>query len=1055
MRPSLCGCYCSGSNSQYLPRQWLPLVDSQAHTTILSATSKTVLKQTFSNRSISEAIEKCTYTFPLYDGVSVVGFTCTVGHRVLQGVVKEKAKAKQIFDSAAARGETAGLLRQDLQASDVFSTDIGNIPAGEKIIVEITYVSELKQNDVDSIRFTIPTSLAPRYLNGPRVPNPFGAMPLNAVNADTLAQGGRINITVDINLPDGLSVKSVQSPSHPIAVALGTLSTAVQADPVINKASATLSLGSSSLERDFVLIVHSKDTGIPKALLETHPTIPNHRALMATLVSRFSLPPVQSEIVFVADRSGSMASNIPMLISAMKVFLKSMPTGVKFNICSFGTEHKFLWPKSKSYSSETVGESIQHVLTFGANFGGTETFAAIKATADRRLGDIPLEIILLTDGDIWNQAPLFAYVNEQVEKSQGNIRVFPLGIGTGVSHSLIEGLARAGNGFAQAVQQGERFDDSVVRMLRGALTPHITDYTLEVKYEQDDDDFEVIEKVTGGMKNLLVRGKPGDKTLLEASEPVGSDMKMRLSDRDLMSSKGSNQKPEEKIQPPISLFDSNVEPDPTNYTTTINDGNPCDLPNLQVPKLLQAPHKIPSLVPFSRTTVYLLMGPETIQRNPTSVVLRATSFNGPLVLEIPVEVLPERDQTIHQLAARKASQDLEESRGWIYDGEATNGVLIKDEYPIVHDRLVEREAIRLGETYQVANKWCSFVAVSTDSDKIAEGTAGETERAASSQIVSPYIPAYHEARQELTDLHSADLYRSASIISHGNQAFTSASFAKKSPTSFFGSLVSGTDMSKRLRSTARSASSSFSVGSSAPPPPVREAVSRTANSAQAAFSYGQPASSNSLASPCAVSLGSISPNLHSGTIELEGGVYNTAISEEAEEEDTGFGAAADGGFFSSIFEDSGPSMVGSMPAPVPQPAPMLQPRSSSKPPHPVLTPRLKHDQLQPQQSAKPHAIITDADIVLAIIDLQGFDGSWAAEKELSSLLGFEFPKAPEGVEEKAWITALVIKFLEIKMGWEEGVWGLVVDKARAYMQMVLKDGIEELERKAGGFVEKK
>ena len=85
---------------------------------------------------------------------------------------------------------------------------------------------------------------------------------------------------------------------------------------------------------------------------------------------------------------------------------------------------------------------------------------------------------------------LFDYINKQVEKSKGKIRIFPLGIGSGVSHALIEGLARAGNGFAQAVQDGERLNNSVVRMLRGALTPHITDYTLEVKYEKDDDDFE-------------------------------------------------------------------------------------------------------------------------------------------------------------------------------------------------------------------------------------------------------------------------------------------------------------------------------------------------------------------------------------------------------------------------------------------------------------------------------------------------------------------------------------------------------------------------------------
>lgn len=51
------------------------------------------------------------------------------------------------------------------------------------------------------------------------------------------------------------------------------------------------------------------------------------------------------------------------------------------------------------------------------------------------------------------------------------LRVFALGIGNSVSSALIEGVARAGNGFAQSVGEGEKLDGKVIRMLRGALTP--------------------------------------------------------------------------------------------------------------------------------------------------------------------------------------------------------------------------------------------------------------------------------------------------------------------------------------------------------------------------------------------------------------------------------------------------------------------------------------------------------------------------------------------------------------------------------------------------------
>ena len=60
--------------------------------------------------------------------------------------------------------------------------------------------------------------------------------------------------------------------------------------------------------------------------------------------------------------------------------------------------------------------------------------------------------------------------------------------GPDLSSALIEGVARAGNGFSQMVGNGEKLDSKIVRMLKGALTPHINDYELEIKYEDDSVD---------------------------------------------------------------------------------------------------------------------------------------------------------------------------------------------------------------------------------------------------------------------------------------------------------------------------------------------------------------------------------------------------------------------------------------------------------------------------------------------------------------------------------------------------------------------------------------
>jgi len=85
--------------------------------------------------------------------------------------------------------------------------------------------------------------------------------------------------------------------------------------------------------------------------------------------------------------------------------------------------------------------------------------------------DIPLEIMLLTDGEIWDQQSLFSYLTRRSLRVRLHFASSLLGIAMGFSHALIEGVARAGNGSQQAVGEGEKMDSKVVRMLKGSLTP--------------------------------------------------------------------------------------------------------------------------------------------------------------------------------------------------------------------------------------------------------------------------------------------------------------------------------------------------------------------------------------------------------------------------------------------------------------------------------------------------------------------------------------------------------------------------------------------------------
>ncbi|KAI4739408.1 hypothetical protein E4T50_10151 [Aureobasidium sp. EXF-12298] len=645
----ICGCYYTTS---YYNRTYLPQVHLNSHTTITPLYYTTKLSQTFHNPSGLQ-LPETRYTFPLYDGVAVSSFTCTIGEKVIKGHVEQKEQARKTFDAAISRGETAGLLES--LPTGVFGVTLGNVPVDASIQVDITYGGELKHDaQIDGLRYNLPTSIAPRY----------GKYPGELLKLDSAISKG-MKITVDIDM-QGSTVRKVQCPSdHSIGLDIGTLSATTERTSDMSKASVSLTHNTTELGSDFVLQILIDDIGSPKAILEKH-SIPGREALMATFVPRFNLEPIRPEIIFIADQSGSMrGSKNTALVAALKTFLKSLPSGVRFNICAFGSRHTFLWEKSVPYNQENYTHALHFVQGFTASYGGTELLQPIEAAFESHLSDMPLELFVLTDGEIHAESQLFDHVNNQIHERKVDARCFVLGVGRDVSHTLVEGLARAGNGISQFITDDEVMDFKVVRMLKAALYPHVKDYRLEIKYEETED-FEMVES-------------PAPKQAVDA--------------------------PSNQPKPSISLFDQSVD---LSDTPDENTDRYAHLPNIAVPESIQAPHVIPPLLPFSRTTVYLLL--QDIKQTPKSVILHGTCSDGPLMLEIPLKRMDNPDYTINVLSAKKAIQELEEGRGWLTSAkEGTE--LVKDKHSSRFDEIVEREAVRLGLDYQVANKWCSFVAV--------------------------------------------------------------------------------------------------------------------------------------------------------------------------------------------------------------------------------------------------------------------------------------------------------------------------------------------------------
>lgn len=658
------GCYYRlPGEGRFSDFRFLPQTGLDVHATILSTNSRTIITQTFVNPSSTEAIPEVFYSFPLYESSSIVGLTCHVGNKVVKGIVAPKEKANQIYQEAKSKGKTATILDQSQNAADVFLTRLGNVSAGETVLVEITLVQELVQDaQVDGTRYMVPVSIAPRYGAGSGDPDPPGSVLLKTV------------IKVDIIMEKGSHIRNIRSPSHPIQVDLGRASD--MPESTFESCYAAVKLRENVvINEDFVLTVNADKQDLPFAFLETHPTLPNQQALMISLVPRFSLPPDASEIIFVIDRSGSMDGKIPTLRSALELFLKSVPLGVPFNIISFGSSHRSLWPRSKVSSEESLSQALRHTRKIKADMGGTHILGALQAAVKDGYQDKVLEVLVLTDGDIWDQGSVFDFVNK--ENQENSTRFFALGIGNSVSHALINGISRAGKGFSQTVIKNEDLNKTVVRMLKGALMPRLLNGRLDMNIPELDEKYVDIEW-------------PDDDTV--QPEPAAE---------------------------PISFFNQGHKEE-----KDVGDLRKV-LPKFSIPNTLQAPTDLPALFPFIRSTIYVLLSHDSTSF-PEAITLRAESKHGPIELEIPVQDIG-KGETLHQLAAKKTVTELEESRGWIHFAKGAQGEPIMKKYESRMDELVQQECERLGVRYQIAGKHCSFVAVLDDDISGYESDSNHTD----------------------------------------------------------------------------------------------------------------------------------------------------------------------------------------------------------------------------------------------------------------------------------------------------------------------------------------
>src|SRR5262245_30874518 len=244
-----------------------PRLKTDVAITVTGPIARARITQRFENPS--DKWVEGVYVYPLPPNSGVDTLKMQVGDRFLEGDVKERQQARQIYERAAAQGFKATLIEQ--QRPNLFTNSVANIGPHETVVVQIEYQEAVKLNG-DQLSLRVPLVVGPRYVPGPeaqvvsvgydnsalvRVSDPVPDR--NEITPPVLdpKKFGKINpVTLKVTLKSGVALAAIDSPYHALDIAR----------PDDNTATVEVK-GAVPADRDFVLNWRLKPNTTPQTTL--------------------------------------------------------------------------------------------------------------------------------------------------------------------------------------------------------------------------------------------------------------------------------------------------------------------------------------------------------------------------------------------------------------------------------------------------------------------------------------------------------------------------------------------------------------------------------------------------------------------------------------------------------------------------------------------------------------------------------------------------------------------------------------------------------------------
>ncbi|ARO31070.1 von Willebrand factor A domain-containing protein [Rhizobium sp. NXC14] len=419
-----------------------------------------------------------TYVFPLPDNSAVDALKMQIGERFIEGQIKPRREAREIYEQAKAEGKKTALLEQ--QRPNIFTNQVANIGPGEEIVVQIEYQQTVHQSGGEfSLRF--PMVVAPRYNPAPIVQtvefnNGAGfATPSDPVeNREKIEapvldprENARINpVSLTINLEAGFPLGEVKSSFHDVDIGQD------------GDQARTISLKGDAVpaDKDFELTWKAAPGKTPSAGLFREAI--DGKTYLLAFITPPTAPdapvPSKREVVFVIDNSGSMSGqSIEQARQSLALAISRLNPEDRFNVIRFDDTMTDYFNGLVAATPDNREKAIAYIRSLNAD-GGTEMLPALE-DALRNQGPIASgalrQVVFLTDGAIGNEQQLF----QEITASRGDARVFTVGIGSAPNTYFMTKAAEVGRGTFTQIGSTDQVASRMSELFAKLQNPAMTD----------------------------------------------------------------------------------------------------------------------------------------------------------------------------------------------------------------------------------------------------------------------------------------------------------------------------------------------------------------------------------------------------------------------------------------------------------------------------------------------------------------------------------------------------------------------------------------------------